>query len=81
MTQLLILSSKRIVENDVVRTAVGCGLCEITGMQLQSNGATSAEQRKILLDRAVMVTCKEDMARRVGQGVSTKKRTRKPKRV
>ena len=51
VTQLLILSGKRIVENDVVRTAVGCGLCEITGMQLQSNGATSAEQRKILLDK------------------------------
>lgn len=51
VTQLLILSGKRIVENDVVRTAVGCGLCEITGMQLHANGATSAEQRKILLDK------------------------------
>jgi len=51
VAQLLILSGKKVTENDVVRVAIGEGLCNITDTTMATNGATSAAHRAALLEK------------------------------
>ncbi|MBO7196012.1 MAG: hypothetical protein J6V80_01630 [Clostridia bacterium] len=49
VAQLLILAGRQITENDVVRVAVGQGLCSIDDPNMRENGATSSMHRADLL--------------------------------
>ncbi|MBQ7642298.1 MAG: hypothetical protein IJS67_00195, partial [Clostridia bacterium] len=51
VAQILILSGKRVTENDVVRVAISEGLCNITDTAMGTNGATSPFHRAVLLKK------------------------------
>lgn len=51
VAQILILSGKKVSENDVVRVAVSEGLCNITDTTMGTNGATSSIHRATLLSK------------------------------
>ena len=51
VAQILILSGKKVSENDVVRVAVAEGLCNITDAAMGANGGTSSIHRAELLAR------------------------------
>lgn len=51
VAQILILSGKKVTENDVLRVAIGEGLCNITETALETNGATSSVHRATLLKK------------------------------
>lgn len=51
VTQILILSGKKVTENDVLRVAISEGLCNITDITMGTNGATSAIHRASLLSK------------------------------
>ncbi len=73
VAQILILSGKRVTENDVVRVAVSEGLCNITETSMGTNGATSSIHRAALLSkfniksRVELATIK-DIARYIEHG-------------
>ena len=51
VAQILILAGRRVSENDVLRVAIGEGLCNITDATMGANGATSSIHRAELLSR------------------------------
>lgn len=51
VAQLVILSGKKVSENDVVRVAVSEGLCQLNEYSMEENGATSAIHRASLLSK------------------------------
>lgn len=51
VTQIIILSGKKVSENDVVRVAIGEGLCNLMSNSMRNNGATSVYNRAALLKR------------------------------
>lgn len=51
VAQIIILSGKKVSENDVVRVAVGEGLCNLMSRSMRDNGATSVYNRAALLKK------------------------------
>lgn len=49
VAQIIILSGKKVTENDVVRVAISEGLCNITDASMDANGGTSSIHRATLL--------------------------------
>ena len=51
VTQVLILAGKKVTENEVARLAISEGLCNTMERAMSENGATSAMNRGVLLEK------------------------------